>query len=196
QSWPLVLLALIIGFLFFTAGFPIISGGWLDMDTQATQVHFFKHYYIRGRQDLLAPLALNDGPVLWEWFDYSTVIFEIGFLVAILHVRITRIYICIAILIHFGIMLILNIAFLPNLLAYAAFINWSAFNEYLKKKGAYFFSNASIRKGFSPAFVAVCMLAVAGISFYLIPYTPFFSDLTIEPAIWVSIAAVIQICSL
>ncbi|HLR32900.1 MAG TPA: hypothetical protein VK074_10440, partial [Fodinibius sp.] len=41
-----------------------------------------------------------------------------------------------------------------------------------------------------------CMLAVAGISFYLIPYTPFVSDLTIEAAIWVSIAAVIAICYL
>src|SRR5690625_5725460 len=46
ESWPLTLLALLIGFMMFTAGVPKILGGWLDPSTQAVQGHLFNQYFL------------------------------------------------------------------------------------------------------------------------------------------------------
>ncbi len=129
QNWTLTLLALIIGFMFFTAGFPKILGGWLDLQTQATQGHFFRQYFIHGRQELLTPLMISLPEYIWEVFDYLTVLFEVGFLFAILHPRSTRIFICFAVLFHFSTMMVLNIPFLINFVMYAAFLKWNWMNE-------------------------------------------------------------------
>lgn len=133
-GWPLVLLALMIGFMMFTAGFPKILGGWLYWDTQATFGHFFKQYFLNSRQDLLANYALQiDNRFLWEFLDYGTVIFEAGFLLAILTPRTTRLFVCFAVIFHFSIMMMLNIAFLPNFLAYAAFLDWSLIHRKIQQ---------------------------------------------------------------
>lgn len=130
QSWPLTLLALIIGFMMFTAGFPKILGGWLDPDTHATFGRFFKQYFVNNRQDLLADYAIHfDNYFLWELLDYLTIFFEVGFLLAVLHPKTTRLFVSIAIVFHFSVMILLNIAFLPNLVAYAAFLNWSFIHQ-------------------------------------------------------------------
>lgn len=135
QSWPLVLLAMMIGFMMFTAGFPKILGGWLDVGTQATYGHYFKQFFLNGRQDLLARYATNvESKFAWELLDYGTVIFETGFLLAILHPKTTKIFISLAVVFHFSTMVLLNIAFLPNFLAYAAFLNWSNIHEKAEEK--------------------------------------------------------------
>ena len=125
QSWPLTFVAVLIGFMMFTAGFPKILGGWLDFSTQATQGHLLNQYYVRGRQDLLAGAAVNfQNTLFWELLDWGTVLFEIGFLIAIFKKRWFQIFISFAVLFHLSTMLFLNIAFLPNFLAYAIFLNW------------------------------------------------------------------------
>lgn len=125
ESWPLTLIALFLGFMMFTAGFPKVIGGWLDVTTQATQGHLLNQFYMRGRQDLLAETALNFQSIFfWEFLDWATVLFEIGFLVAVFNKRWFNIFVCLAVLFHFSTMLILNIAFLPNFLAYALFLKW------------------------------------------------------------------------
>ncbi|MDZ7720690.1 MAG: HTTM domain-containing protein [Balneolaceae bacterium] len=135
QSWPVVLLAFMIGFMMFTAGFPKILGGWLDVGTQATYGHYFKQFFLNGRQDLLAEYAIYvENKIAWELLDYGTVLFEAGFLLAILHPKTTRIFVCFAVIFHFSTMMLLNIAFLPNFLAYAAFLNWSAIHNKIKEK--------------------------------------------------------------
>lgn len=132
-SWPLTLLALTIGFMMFTAGFPKLLGGWLSIDSQATLGHFFKQFYINSRQDLLAETLINyDNRFFWELLDYGTVLFEIGFLVAVFRPLTTRIFISIAVIFHSSIMMILNISFLPNFVAYAAFLNWPLITNKLK----------------------------------------------------------------
>lgn len=134
EGWPLSLLALFLGFMMFTAGFPKLLGGWLELDTQATLGHFFKQFFVKGRQDLLATYIINiDNRIIWELLDYATVLFEMGFLVAIIHPRSTRLFVSFAVLFHFSIMMTLNISFLPNFPAYAAFLNWSAINDRFKK---------------------------------------------------------------
>ncbi len=158
QNWTLTLLALIIGFMFFTAGFPKVLGGWLDLQTQATQGHFYRQYFIHGRQELLTPLMFSLPGYVWEVFDYLTVLFEVGFLFAILHPRTTRIFICFAVLFHFSTMMVLNIPFLINFVAYAAFLNWNWINnqfkiicEKLRLKGKYLY-------WFPPLFIIILML--------------------------------------
>ncbi len=126
ESWPLTLLALFIGFMMFTAGFPKILGGWLDIQTQAAQSHLLNQYYVRERQDLLAGFAVHlNTPLIWELLDWGTVLFEIGFLVSIIRASWFRAFICIAVLFHFSTMMTMNIAFLPNFLAYAVFLDWN-----------------------------------------------------------------------
>jgi hypothetical protein len=126
-SWPLTLLALFIGFMMFTAGFAKVLGGWLSTGTQATLGHFFIQFFTNGRQDLLAPILITvDYRFFWEMIDYATVVFEVGFLLAILHPKSTKIFISCAVVFHFSIMMSLNISFLPNFPAYAAFLHWTA----------------------------------------------------------------------
>lgn len=125
ESWPLTFIAVLIGFMMFTAGFPKILGGWLDFSTQATQGHLLNQYYVRGRQDLLAGAAVNlQSTLFWELLDWGTVLFEIGFLVALFKNKWFQIFLSLAVLFHFSTMMFLNIAFLPNFLAYAIFLNW------------------------------------------------------------------------
>ena len=127
ESWPLTLLALFIGFMMFTAGFPKILGGWLDVSTQAAQSHLLNQFYVRERQDLLAEIAVQwNNPVFWELLDWGTVLFEVGFLISIFRASWFRFFVGIAVLFHFSTMMSMNIAFLPNFIAYAGFVNWDA----------------------------------------------------------------------
>ncbi|MDY6867159.1 MAG: hypothetical protein SVT56_04530 [Chloroflexota bacterium] len=126
ESWPLTLLALMIGFMMFTAGFPKILGGWLDPATQATEGHFLNQFFGNDRQAMLAPYVLYlKIDLIWELMDWSTIIFEIGFLLAVLKSRWFKVFICFALIFHFSNLLILNIIFTFNFIAYAAFLDWT-----------------------------------------------------------------------
>lgn len=134
ESWPLTLLALLIGFMMFTAGLPKILGGWLDPSTQAVQGHLFNQYFMRGRVALLAGWFVNlDSPVFWEILDWATVLFEIGFLAAVWKPAWFRFFLLIAVFFHFSTMLVLNIPFIPNLVMYAAFLNWTRADQKLQE---------------------------------------------------------------
>ena len=128
ESWPVMVLAIFIAFMMFTAGFPKILGGWLDPSTQAAQGHLFNQFFIRERQALLAGWAAGfDHVIFWEIQDWATVLFEIGFIVALCKASWFRFFTGLAVLFHFSTMMTLNIAFLPNFLAYAVFLNWDKF---------------------------------------------------------------------
>ena len=126
NGWPLTLLALFIGFMMFTAGFPKLLGGWLNGDTFAAQGHLLNQYFMRGRTELLAGFMVEANlPWMWGILDWATVLFEMGFLVAVLRAGWTRLFVCFAVLFHFSTMMTLNIAFLVNFPAYAAFLPWT-----------------------------------------------------------------------
>jgi uncharacterized membrane protein YphA (DoxX/SURF4 family) len=133
RSWPITLLILIVGVMMFTAGITKLMGGWLDPQSQAVYGHLFRQFFIKGRQDLLASQFLMlDSRFIWESLDYLTIILETGFLVAILHPKSTRIFFSLAVVFHFSVMIMLNIAFVVNLLAYAAVLDWSWIHQKLR----------------------------------------------------------------
>lgn len=135
EGWPLVLLALFIGFMMFTAGFPKILGGWLSGDTLATKGHLLNQYFVRGRTGLLSGFMVDmNVPWVWSLLDWATVIFETGFLVAVLRAGWTRLFVCFAVLFHFSTMLTLNIAFLVNFPAYAAFLPWGKIHNFISSR--------------------------------------------------------------
>jgi uncharacterized membrane protein YphA (DoxX/SURF4 family) len=189
-SWPLTLLALFIGFMMFTAGFPKIIGGWLDINTHATQGYFFKQYIVQGRQDLLAIYGFNVADLFWELADYGTVLFEIGFLIAVVNPRSTRVFICLAVLFHLSTMLMLNIAFLPNFIAYAAFLNWDWINKKLKNSAQ--LSGYAVDKS-----VPVIMFLLAGSAFillnYLDGYSTMQSDLELSSVLIIGFSTVLAL---
>ena len=132
EAWPIALVVLVTGFAMFTAGLPKLLGGWLDPATQATQGRLVRQFFVHGRQDFLAPLALNlHAPVLWEMADIATVLFEMGFLVAVLHPFTTRLFAAGAILFHTGVLLTLNISFSFNFIVYAAVLPWPRISQLL-----------------------------------------------------------------
>lgn len=134
RAWPLMLLAVIVGFAMFTSGFAKLLGGWLDLSTQAAYGHLLKHFFVRGRVDLLAPYAVGlESRTLWEVFDYATVLFELGFLLSISSARSFRWFVAAAVVFHFGIMLILNISFHFNLIVYAAFADWPTMGRWVRE---------------------------------------------------------------
>jgi len=153
EGWPIVLLALFIGFMMFTAGFAKILGGWLNFDTFATEGHLLNQYFVRGRTELLSGFMVRPQmPWMWGLLDWATVMFEVGFLVAVLRSGWTRLFVCFAVLFHFSTMLTLNIAFLVNFPAYAAFLPWDKIQRYLKTRLSSFKITDSLPLAFGSTF--------------------------------------------
>lgn len=124
-QWPMRLLALMLGLAFLTAGYAKLRGGWLDLDTHATQGYLLRTYIVRGKQEMLAPYVagVNSG-AFWEALDWLTVILELGLVFAALSWRTFRIAVALATQFHLGIMLMMNIAYAGNVVAYGAFVRW------------------------------------------------------------------------
>jgi uncharacterized membrane protein YphA (DoxX/SURF4 family) len=143
QNWPITLLTLFLGFMMFTAGFPKILGGWLDPGKFATYGHLLNQHFVNSRTALLSEFFINlNVPIFWTLIDYFTIIFEIGFLFAIIKPKLVRLFCALAIIFHFGVMMMLNISFLPNLTIYSLFLfNWNLIAN-----------NLGIQKHFNSAF--------------------------------------------
>ena len=125
ESWPLALLSLLIAFMMLTAGIPKMLGGWLDPSTQAVKGHILNQYFVKGRDALLAGEAIQiNAPLLWEMLDWMTILFEVGFILAVWRASWFRIFLAFAVVFHFSTQMMMNISFLTNFLAYSAFLNW------------------------------------------------------------------------
>lgn len=193
-SWTLSLLALCIGFMMFTAGFTKLLGGWLDTGSQATVGHFFNQYFMKGRQDLMASYVMEiNNNIHWEILDYATVIFETGFLVAIIHPLTTRLFICFSIFFHFSIMMVLNISFLSNFIAYAAFFDWAWLDQKIKSIGN--FKSKNLSDSLPVLSVPFLLLLIQAVSLIGSKYNliTLHSDLEIYEVTIVSFAASISI---
>ncbi len=118
-------LSIVVGFAMFTAGFQKLATGWLDIGTQASYGHFIHDFYSDSRQALLAPIAIHiRSKAFWEGLDYSTVGFELLFIVAVIRRWLFRAWIGLAVLFHTGVLLILNIGFSVNFAVYLLFVDW------------------------------------------------------------------------
>ena len=127
NAWPLSLMALMVGMAMMTAAAPKAASGWLDPRVHATQAHILLNVFVTGRSTWLAKhmLDVNSG-VFWKFIDYATVLIEASFLLAVIRRRAFRVVLALACFFHLGIALSMEIVFTPNIMAYAAFVEWSA----------------------------------------------------------------------
>jgi hypothetical protein len=121
------LLAFMIGLAFLTAGTAKVFAGWLDLHTHAARGYYLRGYVVGDKDEFLAPLFLrvHDIGVLWEALDWFTVALECGLIVAVLWWRTFRIGVAFAALFHLGVLLVMNIQFSANIVAYGAFVRWN-----------------------------------------------------------------------
>ena len=129
------IVALVLGFGIFTAALPKLFGGWLLLDQSAVIHQYYARYYSYGGPALLAPLFIEGVPP-WAWkiADYSAVSFELLFLPAVLNKRVFQGFCVAALLFHVINLLVLNIAFTSNLLAYLLFIRWEVVLQLLRHR--------------------------------------------------------------
>lgn len=127
RAWPVAIFAAMVGAAMITSGWAKLSGGWLDPATQAVRGHLVNQYVAHGRDALLATPALHQrgGPV-WEAADWATVALELSFVVAAFASRRWLLRVAsAATVLHLVIFLVLDIAFVSAIFAYAAFLPWT-----------------------------------------------------------------------
>jgi len=124
-GFSIFMLAMIIGFAFFTAGAAKISGGWLDPNSLGVLHHLFGSINVWERQHFLASSILNIGShYFWKLLDYCVILFECLFFFSIFRKKIFQYFIISAIVFHTMVLLILNITITSIFLAYAVFLPW------------------------------------------------------------------------
>lgn len=126
-TWPIALMALFIGFGYFSAGLGKLSWVDFDLSTQGARSWLIRGYYVYDRQDLLAPLfvSMHAAP-MWEMMDLMAVLFEVGFLFAVLRPRLFRLFVAAAVIFHLINYLMLNISFSGMIRIYGVFLPWTA----------------------------------------------------------------------
>jgi predicted DCC family thiol-disulfide oxidoreductase YuxK/uncharacterized membrane protein YphA (DoxX/SURF4 family) len=126
NAWPVALLALLVGFAMMTAAYGKATTGWLDFRTHAALAHLTLNSVVAGRETAVGSLMFRvQSGVFWELLDYMTIILEASFLLVVANRRAFRVVCALACFFHFGIALTMRIPFWPNVLAYAAFYDWS-----------------------------------------------------------------------
>lgn len=126
-SWCLALLALVIGIAMFTAGWVKLTSGWFNPRIHSTMGHLLINYAVIGRHTWLAEQLLQfDSFWLWESADWIVTIMELGFLVAAFNPRWMKFLLAVACLFHLGVWLMYDIVFMPNVVAYGAFVSYTS----------------------------------------------------------------------
>ncbi|MDX1872743.1 hypothetical protein SBI67_11460 [Mycolicibacterium sp. 120266] len=132
RQWPLRLLALLIGWGFFTAALTKLLTGWLSWSSQAARGYFVLGFLTEGRTYWLADwLAAHDMRAVWELVDWLTVIFEFAFLLAMPWWRAFRTVLAVATTFHLGVLLTMGIDFSSAVVAYGAFVSWSVIARWI-----------------------------------------------------------------
>jgi len=163
------LLALSLGFAFFTAGYAKLTGGWLNWEQVGVQHHFFSNYEVWGRRSFFAPV-FNEikSHIFWKLQDYFVVVFECLFLIAVIFKRFFQYFIVLALIFHTSVLLMLNITITSIFVVYAVFLPWKQILQYLKSKR--FTGYQSII--FRTVNFWISVILVSGIYFYFILTTP------------------------
>lgn len=139
KSWPLTFMSIIIGFGMFTAGVMKLPD-WLYLDTLAVKSKVIYNYVVAHRTGLLSSYFVAlDNRFFWEFLDWATIILEVGFLFAIFKASVFRLWVAIAVVFHFSVLVMINIDFSINLLAYSIFLPWLSIKQLGGKKLASFF---------------------------------------------------------
>jgi hypothetical protein len=158
EAWPVALFALLVGFALFTSGWAKATTGWLNPDLKCTYGHLATNYLVTGRETWAAKLAL---PIQSDWFwkgaDWATVALELAVLPAALRRRSFCLVLALVTIFHVGVMLLFDIPFRVNVIAYGAFVRYTDL-PLLASLGARPLS----RKGALAAFVAACACGLTG----------------------------------
>ena len=136
-TWPMSLMSLILGFAMFTAGLQKLLGGWLHPKFQAIRFHIFKSF-INMREGVMTEFLLNiKSSMFWESLDITIVLFELGFLVAVVNKKWFSGWIVFAIFFHIGVILTMDITFSQNVIVYFLFLNWTFILKGLRFQGLF-----------------------------------------------------------
>ncbi|MGV1034244.1 MAG: hypothetical protein ACOYBP_03350 [Microbacteriaceae bacterium] len=129
RQWPLRILALCVGATFFSSIVYKVAGGWFALDTHATW-NVFLRYYWNGIHVFLGPLFSQiQNEIFWEPLDWFTVILEGAVLFSVLRWGAFRFVVACLTVFHLLVMLLVNIPFAENVIAYGAFIIWPLFSQ-------------------------------------------------------------------
>jgi len=96
--------------------------------------------------------------ILWEFFDCFTVFFEIGFLFSVFNPTIFRTFIFVAVIFHLFKLLILEIQFVENQIAFLLFTNWGHFGKYFKRINFNFLADKIISHKILFVFIIIQLL--------------------------------------
>ena len=122
-QWCLSYLALVIAVGMFTAGWAKLNSGWLDPSAYCTYGHLVINNLVVGRDMPAARMAFKLGPSpLWKIADWSAILLETGFIVAMLKRRFWHWALIAAVLFHVVVWALFDIVFSINVLAYGAFV--------------------------------------------------------------------------
>jgi len=124
HTWPISLMSLVLGFGMFTAGLQKLIGGWLNPKFPAIRSHIFRSF-VNQREGIMTNFMLSiRSNFFWESLDIMIVLFELGFLIAVLNRKWFRMWMAFAVLFHAGVILTMNIPFFQNVVVYFLFLNW------------------------------------------------------------------------
>lgn len=191
----LAVLAVFIVFGMFTAGFEKALH-WVDFDfsTSGFLSWFYPGYFEKGRTSFLAPLVLTLPKWIFEFVDYTAVIFELSGFILLLRSRICWLsWLLVACLFHLANTLLLNISFIIHVSVYLVFIDFSFFSQQV----ASFFSGSVLSKlkYFLAGFAGVVCLARVLLKFDL-PHLSFLikhDRLQVSVVLWTFAAIVISL---
>lgn len=126
RGWAVALMALIVALAMLTAAWAKLASGWPDPHSHAVQAHLLFNDLVVGRSNWFVKhiLTIHLG-TFWELLDDSTVLVESAFILTVLWRPAFRVVCALACFLHLGIALTMEIAYVANLIVYAAFCNWS-----------------------------------------------------------------------
>ena len=124
-SWAMTWLAMVIAMAMFIAAWEKHRSGWLDFDTPASLGHLSTNFYALGRYTFFGELVVSiHSWAFWEFSDWVTVLFEYLVFAAFFWPKGFRWMLFVACCFHFAVLLIYDIPFSINVMAYAAFLPW------------------------------------------------------------------------
>jgi hypothetical protein len=128
RAWPLALFAVVISLAMFTAAWQKATSGWFDPTASAVFGHSLSNALsLQGRNSPAWRLAVRIVPGAgWKMLDYATVMLEASFILAVWRRWTFQIVCAVACLFHLGVFMLMQIVFLSNIVAYAAFVHWDA----------------------------------------------------------------------
>jgi len=163
KGWPLTYLSFLLGWGYLTAGMPKLFGGWLDVSFSTTAGYILRRFH-SGQE----PWYLNEMFVkinnlfIYKILDYSTLVFELGFLFTIFWSALFLRSIGIAALFHLGVLLMLNIPFTSHVLVFLPYLIYFYSDnkpELSEKFQHYFIRNKNV---FLTAFLILAVVIISG----------------------------------